>query len=60
MICKRCGKEIRYIPITRDESVPCEFEETTIYTQSGRKVSGYKIHKCEVEDARNETEKDRR
>lgn len=60
MICRNCGKEIRYISISRDESIPCEKDETIVYTQSGRKVAGYELHKCEVVDARNETEKDRR
>lgn len=44
--CKSCGEEIKYIAISNNESITCDAEEITIYTMTGRKVTGHRIHKC--------------
>lgn len=48
-VCKNCGAEIKYIATTHNKSIACDSEEITIYTMTGRKVSGYKLHQCKKE-----------
>lgn len=47
--CKSCGEEIKYIATSNNESITCDAEEITIYTMTGRKVTGYKVHQCKKE-----------
>lgn len=48
--CKNCGKEIKYIATGKNINIICDGEEITVYTFLGRKVQGYKVHKCEGEN----------
>ena len=43
--CQNCGKEIRYIT-TGDFVVICDYETTTVYSEYGRRINGYRLHKC--------------
>lgn len=45
--CKTCGKQVKYIATTKNTSVICDTDEMVFYTITGRKVEGYKIHKCD-------------
>lgn len=56
-ICTKCKKPVRYIATGYDTSVLCDDEETAVYTESGRRVLGYKPHKCEAENGRSENNK---
>lgn len=49
-LCPNCKKKIRYIAITPDDVVACDTETTVVYTDSGRRLTGYTVHKCEVRD----------
>lgn len=50
--CKTCGKEIRYIA-SKDFVVICDYEATIVYSEYGRRIEGYRLHKCvEAEDER--------
>lgn len=45
-ICPNCKKVIKYIPISYDKVVVCDSVITTIYTEHGRCIDGYVLHKC--------------
>lgn len=48
--CPLCNKEVRYISTNNKAIVTCEVKKTTIYNEFGRKITGYKIHECEVRE----------
>lgn len=54
--CVTCGNEIRYIATTNMQSVMCDAEEITVYTITGRKVSGYKKHDCLCQEGKKDGE----
>lgn|GEM_PF-1249489 len=45
-ICPNCKKGIKYIPIGYDKVVICDYDTITVYTERGRRVDGYVLHKC--------------
>ena len=45
-ICPVCSRPVRWIITTRDENITVEREETTVYTEYGRKVVGHQLHFC--------------
>ena len=45
-VCKKCGREIRYIPVSESKVIACDSEEIEIYTETGRKTQGYRKHDC--------------
>ncbi len=45
-ICKQCGKQIKYIATSKNESVTCDDELTIFYTYSGKHFEGFKKHVC--------------
>lgn len=47
--CKTCGKEVKFIAISLNQSVTCDVKERTFYTITGRKVVGYEVHECKKE-----------
>ena len=50
-ICPKCGKGIKYIPLGYNDTVVCNADVITIYTERGRRVEGYTPHVCsEVKD----------
>lgn len=56
-ICPKCKKSIRYIATGYDTSILCDDEKTVVYTESGRRVAGYKPHQCEAENGSGENNK---
>lgn len=54
--CQNCGKKIRYIA-SKDSVVICDYEEIIVYSEFGRRIEGYRLHKCA--EAENERTTDR-
>jgi hypothetical protein len=48
--CPKCGMEIRYITASagvRDNGImPVEVRQEELITETGRKVRGYRAHRC--------------
>ncbi len=43
--CQNCGKEIRFIA-AQGGVVVCECLPTVVYSEFGRRIEGYMVHKC--------------
>lgn len=47
--CLKCGKEIKYIAAIDNSVIACDAEQIVVYSEYGRKILGYTVHKCETE-----------
>lgn len=53
--CQSCGKEIRFIA-AKDGVVICEYQPTVVYSEFGRRIEGYRAHKCKAAENERKTD----
>ena len=52
-ICKKCGREIKYIATGLGVSTACEVEKQDFITENGFRKTGYLIHICKIAEGEN-------
>ncbi|MBA7581680.1 hypothetical protein ES708_23588 [subsurface metagenome] len=48
-ICENCHQPVRWVPDYSGKVVLCERNMIVVYTERGRRVEGYPLHKCKQE-----------